>query len=153
MTRLMTARSWAGRSDSRSIGATTSTNRIRPQDDDGFTLAEVIVSIALFVVMSVAATISMVTLIKITRASENRVAATNLGRAELERLRLQNSAATPLDEGQVAVGSGTRFAVNSSLSPHATDPCPSGTSRAVTVTVTLRSNSVQVASFDAVLAC
>src|SRR6185437_4521042 len=66
-------------------------------DDEGFTLAEVIVSIALFTVISFSVMLALITLVKYTGVTQNRVAAANIARQEVERLRGENSTLSLLD--------------------------------------------------------
>lgn len=152
MNRPMTARSVA-RSAGTFFGFDTQADPDLPCDDEGFTLAEVIVSIALFTVMSVAATTSLVTVVKLTNRNENRVLAANLAREQVENLRLANTtAAAVLDEGShdVQLKSKT-FTVTTTLDPVAAATCAAGSSRRTTVTVSTAGQ--QLVRYDAVLAC
>ena len=152
MNRPMTARPVA-RSAGTSFGIGGRPEADFAADDEGFTLAEVIVSIALFTVMSVAATTSLVTIVKLTNRNENRVLAANLAREQVENLRLANTtAAAVLDEGShnVQLKSKT-FTVTTALNPVAAATCAAGSSRSTTVTVSTAGQ--QLVRYDAVLAC
>ncbi len=122
-------------------------------DDAGFTLAEVIVSIVLFTVMSVAATTAILTTVKLTNRNENRVLAANIAREQIENLRLANTtSASVLDEGTHSVQLKNKtFMVTTALSPSAGTSCTSGSWRLTTVTVTAAGQ--QLVRYDAVLAC
>ncbi|HEX8092638.1 type IV pilus modification PilV family protein [Jatrophihabitans sp.] len=123
-------------------------------DDDGFTLAEVVVSIALFTVVSFAVMLALVTLVKLTGVTQNRVAASNLARQEVERLRGQNSTASQLDAAALTVAlKGTNFTVTPIMSPAATATCAPGASRKVTVKVSWQDSSTRTVRYDTVLSC
>jgi len=123
-------------------------------DDGGFTLAEVIVSIALFTVVSFAVTLALVTLVKLTGVTQNRVAASNLARQEVEKLRGQNSTASQLDATPSTVAlKGARFTVTPVMTPAATAPCAPGASRNVTIKVSWRDSSTRTVRYDTVLSC
>jgi prepilin-type N-terminal cleavage/methylation domain-containing protein len=153
---LMTARTVV-----RSVGTFFSVNaqENQPNDgseragDDGFTLAEVIVSIALFTIMSVAATTAMLTIIKLTNRTSNRVAASNLAREQIDNLRLQNStSAALLDDGTHTIQlRNTTFTVTTTLNPTPIETCASGGSRQTSVTVSV--SGAQLVRYDTVLAC
>jgi prepilin-type N-terminal cleavage/methylation domain-containing protein len=152
MNRTTTIRSVA-RSAGTFFGICAPTEADSPCDDEGFTLAEVIVSIALFTVMSVAATTSLVTVVKLTNRTENRVLAANLAREQVENLRLANTtSAAVLDEGSHDVQLKNKtFTVTTTLDPVAAATCTAGSSRRTTVTVWAAGQ--QLVRYDAVLAC
>jgi Tfp pilus assembly protein PilV len=123
-------------------------------DDDGFTMAEVVVSLALFTVMSFAAMLAMVTLVKLTGVTQNRVAASNLARQEVEKLRGQNSTASQLDASASTVAlKGTNFTITPIMTPTATAVCAPGASRNVTVKVSWNDSSNRTVRYDTVLSC
>lgn len=123
-------------------------------DDDGFTLAEVVVSIALFTVVSFAVMLALVTLVKLTGVTQNRVAASNLARQEVERLRGQNSTASQLDAAASTVQlKGTRYLITPVMTPGATSPCAPGASRNVTIKVSWKDSSTRTVRYDTVLSC
>ena len=123
-------------------------------DDDGFTLAEVVVSIALFTVVSFAVMLALVTLVKLTGVTQNRVAASNLARQEIEKLRGQNSTLSLLDATALTVDlKGTTFTVTPIMNPAATATCAPGASRNVTVKVSWKDSSTRTVRYDTVLSC
>ncbi|MEO7263031.1 MAG: hypothetical protein ABI047_17520 [Jatrophihabitantaceae bacterium] len=123
-------------------------------DDDGFTLAEVVVSLALFTVVSFAVMLAMITLVKLTGVTQNRVAASNLARQEVERLRGQNSTASQLDATALTVAlKGTSFTVTPVMTPAATAVCAAGAFRNVTVKVSWTDSSTRTVRYDTVLSC
>jgi Tfp pilus assembly protein PilV len=123
-------------------------------DDDGFTLAEVVVSIALFTVVSFAVMMALVTLVKLTAVTQNRVAASNLARQEVERLRGQNSTLSLLDAAVSTVTlKGTSFAVTPIMVPAANATCAPGAARNVTVKVTWKDSGSRSVRYDTVLSC
>jgi prepilin-type N-terminal cleavage/methylation domain-containing protein len=147
MTRSMTARSWAGPADSRSVDALLA-------DDEGFTLAEVLVAIALFVIVSVASMTALYTLVKSTAITRNRVSAANLARQEIERLRGQNLNAAALDSTAIPVTlKGTAFTITPTMTPTATGTCAPGASRQVTVRVSWNNSGNRSVRYDTVLSC
>jgi prepilin-type N-terminal cleavage/methylation domain-containing protein len=122
--------------------------------DDGYTLAEVIVSLALFVVLSVSATIAIVNLVQITRVTQSRVAAGNLARQEIERLRGQNSTVSQLDtSAQTVILKGTAFTLTPTMNPSASSVCAAGASRNVSVTVSWNNSGTRSVRYDTVLSC
>jgi type II secretory pathway pseudopilin PulG len=124
------------------------------RDDDGFTLAEVVVSIALFTMVSFAVTLALVTLIKLTGVTQNRVAASNLARQEVEKLRGQNSTLSLLDAAASTVAlKGTTFTITPIMSPAANVTCAPGASRNVTVKVSWNDSSTRSVRYDTVLSC
>jgi prepilin-type N-terminal cleavage/methylation domain-containing protein len=143
MARSMTARSSAGRRLSEVVA-----------DDSGFTLAEVLVSLGLFVVISVTAMYGLITTLKLTNVTKDRVAAANLATQELERLRSQNETDAQLDSTVRTVTlRGIAFTVTPSLSPAANADCAPGSARSVSVVVTWNSNPARNARYDSVLSC
>ena len=155
----MTTRSFAGhvgvrlrmlREDKQALSASAH----RPAADGGFTLAEVVVSIALFAVVSFAVMSALVTLVKLTGVTQNRVAASNLARQEIEKLRGQNSTLSLLDATASTVAlKGTSFTITPIMNPAATATCAAGASRNVTVKVSWKDSSIRTVRYDTVLSC
>jgi prepilin-type N-terminal cleavage/methylation domain-containing protein len=134
--------------------ASSRTHEPAATEDDGFTLAEVVVSIALFTVVSFAAMMALVTLVKLTGVTQNRVAASNLARQEVEKLRGQNSTASQLDAAALTVAlKGVSFTVTPIMTPAATAACAPGASRNVTVKVSWKDSSTRTVRYDTVLSC
>lgn len=122
--------------------------------DDGFTLAEVIVSIALFTMVSFAVMIALVTVVKLTGVTQNRVAASNLARQEVEKLRGQNSTLSLLDASASTVKlKGTTFTITPIMAPAANATCTPGAARNVTVKVSWNDSSNRTVRYDTVLSC
>jgi len=122
--------------------------------DDGFTLTEVIVSIALFTVVSFAVMMALVTLVKLTGVTQNRVVASNLARQEVEKLRGQNSTLSLLDAAASTVQlKGTTFTITPIMSPAANATCTPGAARNVTVKVSWNDSSTRSVRYDTVLSC
>ena len=80
MTRSKTARSEAGHGSSDSLAAC----------DEGFTLAEAIVALTLFVIVLTFGAIGITQTIKLTGVTSAKVTAANIATQEIERLRLAN---------------------------------------------------------------
>jgi type II secretory pathway pseudopilin PulG len=122
--------------------------------EEGFTLAEVIVSIGLFTVISFAVMFALVTLVKYTGVTQNRVAAANLARQEVEKLRGQNSTLSLLDSSASTITlKGTTYTVTPILSPAANATCAAGAARNVTVQVTWNNSGNRTVRYDTVLSC
>jgi len=152
MTRSKTSRSSAGHVCSSS------------RDEGGFTLAEVIVAIAVFMVVMVATTSALVTVIKTTRFTRDRVAASSIARQTIERLRAQSNTGHSLDIGalptQVVYGQTytatvcmTRDADSTTYSCAAVPACLSGHQWNVTVTVDWTTSDSRRVQYDTVIAC
>lgn len=125
-----------------------------PADDSGFTMAEVVVSIALFTVVSFAVMMALATLVKLTGVTQNRVAASNLARQEVEKLRGQNSTLSLLDAAASTVAlKGTSFTITPVMTPAANVTCAPGASRNVTVKVSWKDSSTRTVRYDTVLSC
>jgi type II secretory pathway pseudopilin PulG len=122
--------------------------------EEGFTLAEVIVSIGLFTVISFAVMFALVTLVKYTAVTQNRVAAANLARQEVEKLRGENSTLSQLDLSASTVTlKGTTYTVTPVMSPAGNATCNAGAARNVTVKVTWNNSGSRSVRYDTVLSC
>jgi type II secretory pathway pseudopilin PulG len=122
--------------------------------DAGFTIAEVLVSFALFTIVAVSATAGLISAVTSTTRTQDRVAATNLARQEIERLRLQNSTGAQLDSAvQTVTLHATQFTVTPSLTPNASANCATGAARAATVVVSWPGSPAHGVRLDTVLAC
>jgi len=122
--------------------------------EQGFTLAEVIVSIALFTVISFSVMFALVTLVKYTAVTQNRVAAANLARQEVEKLRGENSTLSQLDLTAATITlKGVNYTVRPVLSPAGNVTCAAGASRNATVTVTWNDSGSRSVRYDTVLSC
>lgn len=155
----MTTRSFAGHVGTffrllREERQASARQREKAPDDDGFTMAEVVVSLALFTVVSFAVMLAMVTLVKLTGVTQHRVAASNLARQEVEKLRGQNSTSSQLDATASTVTlKGTSFTITPIMTPAATATCAPGASRNVTVKVSWNDSSNRTVRYDTVLSC
>jgi type II secretory pathway pseudopilin PulG len=128
--------------------------RFALRDDSGFTLIEALVAFVLFIVMSVSATYALVSTIRLSHMTQNRVAAANLANQAVEQLRLQNNANSQLDAStRTVVLRGTRFTVTPVLNPISTAACPLGTTRKVTVIVSWNGSGARSPRYDTVLSC
>jgi prepilin-type N-terminal cleavage/methylation domain-containing protein len=122
--------------------------------EQGFTLAEVIVSIALFTIISFSVMLALITLVKYTGVTQNRVAAANLARQEVEKLRGENSTLSQLDlTASTVTLKGVSYTVTPRLSPAGNVTCAAGASRNATVTVTWNDSGTRSVRYDTVLSC
>jgi type II secretory pathway pseudopilin PulG len=122
--------------------------------EEGFTLAEVIVSIALFTVISFSVMFALVTLVKYTAVTQNRVSAANLARQEIEKLRGENGTLSQLDlTASTITLKGVSYTVTPQLSPAGNVTCTPGASRNATVTVRWNDSGSRTVRYDTVLSC
>jgi prepilin-type N-terminal cleavage/methylation domain-containing protein len=104
-----------------------------PTGDDGFTLLEVVVSLALFAVIAVAATLGVINALKYSESNENRVVAAGLAAAQIEQARAVKDPKA-LTAGTATIHrNGTSFMVSQSLSP--STGCSADGRRVITVSV------------------
>lgn len=99
-------------------------------DERGFTLLEVVVSATLFVIAAAAASAAIIGNTKSSHLSQERVRAANLAAAALAGIRPGAPVPSTLPDTTTTDGYGVRV----SMSP-ATQTCPKGKTRAVTVVV------------------
>jgi len=122
--------------------------------DEGFTLAEVIVSIALFTIISFSVMFALVTLVKYTAVTQNRVAAANLARQEIEKLRGENGTLSQLDlTASTITLKGVSYTVTPLLSPAGNATCTPGSYRNATVKVSWNDSGSRTVRYDTVLSC
>lgn len=137
--------------------------RVR-SNDRGFTLAEVVVSMGLFVTIMAATTTALVTVIKSTRFTRDRVAAASIARQTIERLRSENNTGHSLDIGTLptTVAYGITYtatvcmtmdADNTTQSCTAVPACADGHKWNVTVSVDWNGSESRKVTYDTVLAC
>jgi prepilin-type N-terminal cleavage/methylation domain-containing protein len=118
--------------------------------DDGFTLLEVVISLALFAVIAVAATLGVINALKYSESNENRVVAAGLASAQIEQARAVKDPKT-LTAGTATINrNGTSFTVSQSLSP--STGCTADGRRVITVSVNWSGNGGPVRS-DTVRLC
>jgi Tfp pilus assembly protein PilV len=126
----------------------------RWSDDAGFTIAEVLASFALFTIVAISASAGLVSAVTNTTSAQDRVAATNLARQEIERLRLENSTGAQLDATAQTVSlHATQFVVTPTLTPAASANCATGAARAATVVVSWNGSPARGVRLDTELAC
>jgi prepilin-type N-terminal cleavage/methylation domain-containing protein len=120
------------------------------RNDEGFSLVEVIVSIALLVIVATAAAVALTTSIRYAENNEDRVVAAGLATAQIEQAR---SAPNPagLVGGTTSVSrNGTPFSIVRQLSP--ITGCTVALTRTITITVSWPGHGGPVRS-DTVRAC
>jgi prepilin-type N-terminal cleavage/methylation domain-containing protein len=124
--------------------------RVFGRDERGFTLLEVVVSATLFVIAAAAAGAAIVGNTKSSHLSQERVRAANLAQSMLAGIRPGQPVPTTLPTASTD-GYGLRI----SMSP-ATETCPKGTTRAVTVLVfapNAAADAAPVARTDSLVSC
>ena len=67
-----------------------------PADDEGFTLIEVVVALAVFAIVSLATVSILINSLRTVRENEDRVLAANLARSELEQARIDGAESIPV---------------------------------------------------------
>ena len=111
-------------------------------------------SIALLGIVATAASYALLGLIATTRATQNRVAASNLARQEVERLRLQSNTGHELDSTPRSVTlKSTTYTVTPSFTPLPQSTCDASNFRRVSVVVTWNSLAGRQVRYDTELAC
>jgi type II secretion system protein I len=101
--------------------------------DDGFTLLEVVVSLALFAIIAVAATLGVINALKYSESNENRVVAAGLAAAQIEQARAAKDPKTLTAGSSTIKRNGTAFTVSQALSP--STGCSADGRRVITVSV------------------
>jgi len=121
----------------------------RLRGDDGFTLVESVVSIALFVILAAAATFAIVSAARAAEATALRVSATQIAQQQLERaVALGPDPSTPPEDGTVE-SDGRSFDIRITAEPAYGEDCGGG-SRDISVVVGSATVSVRL---DTRLAC
>ena len=131
--------------------------------DEGFTLIEVIVSLALFVLVAGAATFAIISSIRASDVTNQRVAAGQVAQQELNRVIALGpnpvASARPLAVGTATSTEGVTFTVTVAASPTWTTPCYIGTApvtggfRNLEVTVALPGGRISPVVMDTRIAC
>jgi len=125
---------------------------MRFRDDEGFTLIEAVVSIAIFAIVATAAAFAIVSSTRAASATDLRVAAGHIADAELDRIvdLGPNVAAAPaMDE---VTNDGHTFDVALEATPEYGQPCANGV-RDVRVSVTAQGRAQVSVHLDIRLAC
>ena len=95
--------------------------------DDGFTLVEVVVSLAIFVLVAGAATFAIVSSIRASDATDQRVVAAFIAEQELDRVRALGPnpvfSARPLATGYATASDGLKFTVGVKATPDWATAC------------------------------
>ncbi|WP_156760506.1 type IV pilus modification PilV family protein [Microbacterium karelineae] len=127
---------------------------MRARDDDGFTLVEAVVSIAIFAIVATAATFAIVSAVRAASATELRVAAGHIAEEELARVvSLGAEPAEPPGDAVVSDG-GREFSVTVSADPAYGEDCAGGhRDVALEVTVAAHDAAGVSARLDTRLAC
>ena len=133
------------------------------ESDDGFTLIEVIVSLTLFVLVAGAATFAIISSIRASDVTNQRVAAGQVAQQELDRVRALGPnpvvSARPLPTGSATSADGVTFTVTVIASPTWSTPCYIGTApvtggfRNLEVTVALPGGRISPVVMDTRMAC
>jgi prepilin-type N-terminal cleavage/methylation domain-containing protein len=124
-----------------------------PRDESGFTLVEVIVALALFVIVATASTFAIVGSIRASHATDLRVAATAIAQQELDHIRVVGANPTPAPQ---PVGDDPDFTTTITPTPAWDVDCAIGTAhsyRDVEVSVEDAAGQITPVVLDARLAC
>jgi type II secretory pathway pseudopilin PulG len=136
--------------------------RFDPRSDEGFSLVEVVVSLAIFMTLSVAATFAIVGSLRSSHATATRVAGTHVAQSVLDGVRAAGAdPITPYAYPAAIASNGQRFTVAVTATPSWTTVCQialvggtqPATARDVTVTVTDKNGLVPAISLSSRLAC
>jgi prepilin-type N-terminal cleavage/methylation domain-containing protein len=118
------------------------------RDDDGFTILEVVVAIALFAIVASAATFAIVSSVRASSATELRIEATHVAQQHLDQLRALG--ADP--EASPALGGDADATYTVAVTWGA--PCSSTVrSRDVAVRVSVAGSSIAPVTLDTRIAC
>jgi len=131
--------------------------------DEGFTLIEVIVSLALFMLVAGAATFAIISSIRASDVTNQRVAAGQVAQQELDRVMALGPnpvvTARPLAMGSATSVDGRKYTVTVAASPAWTTPCfigsvvGTGGFRNIEITVALPSGRISPVVMDTRIAC
>ncbi|MCL2454190.1 MAG: carboxypeptidase regulatory-like domain-containing protein [Micrococcales bacterium] len=83
--------------------------QLRRRDDEGFTIAEVLVALLIFALMSVGTIHATVTMLQITGDARNRQVAANIAAQEIDNVRSFSDVLEVVDNTVETVQNGTRF--------------------------------------------
>src|SRR4051812_19855589 len=87
------------------------TQLARARDDDGMSLAEVVIAMVIFAIVSVGLVYTMLATMSMTRDSRAREAATNLAAEEIDLARAVSDPFALLDSSRTVTLNGDQFAV------------------------------------------
>lgn len=127
---------------------------MRARGDEGFTLVETVVSIALFAVIATAATFAIVSSVRAAEATELRVAAGHVAEQQLARIVALGAEPAATPETPDVSGDGRTYTVDLVADPAYDQPCVDGV-RDIAVIVTAAPDSSRPVSarLDTRLAC
>ena len=83
--------------------------KLRRRDDGGFTIAEVMVALMIFALMSTGSIYATISMLQITRDARNRQVAANLAAQEIDAVRATKDVMTVVDNSATSVQNGTTF--------------------------------------------
>jgi len=125
---------------------------MRFRDDEGFTLIEAVVSIAVFAIVATAATFAIVSSTRAASATELRVAAGHIADAELDRLVGLGPDLTEAPPVGEVTNDGHTFDVAVEATPEYGQPCSNGI-RDIRVSVEAQGRAQVSVHLDTRLAC
>jgi len=102
-------------------------------DDRGFSLIEVLVSLAMFMGVALASSLTLLTSLRFAESNENRVVAAGLATAQMEQARAVTNPVNLAAGTVTVVRSGTTFTVRRQLLP--TTGCTVAKTRTITISV------------------
>ena len=126
-------------------------------NDDGFTMVEVIVALALFVLVAGSATFAIISSVRASTATDTRVAAGFVAQQELDRIRLLGptpSVPNRPSATRSVTTDGRQYTVSVSANPAWSQSCATGAGyRDVTVSVSVVGGRNSPIYLDSRLAC
>lgn len=125
----------------------------RTSTDSGFTILESLAAFTIFIIVASAATWWLIKTVQLTGETRDKVTAADLATQQLERLRGESNAGQSLNsDARSVVVHNVTFSVTTLLNPGSTDPCATGASRQVTVSVSWPAATAPI-RYESVLAC
>lgn len=126
---------------------------MRLRDDEGFTLIEAVVSIAIFAIVATAATFAIVSSARAASATELRVVAGHIAEQQLDRVVLLGADPTPAPQSGTIASEDRDFEVVFAATPDYGTTCDGYRDVSVTVSTVASGESLVTARLDTRIAC
>lgn len=126
---------------------------MRLRNDEGFTLIEAVVSIAIFAIVATAATFAIVSSARAASVTELRVAAGHIAEQQLDRVVLLGADPTSAPRSGTIVSEDRDFEVALAATPDYGTTCDGYRDVSVTVSTVASGDSLVTARLDTRIAC